>query len=245
LGPQIEVEWVEELYTGFEDAARQFDFTVAGGDTTKSRGDSMLSIALVGEAMNGARGPVLRSGAQIGDALLVSGSLGDSAAGLALLQTPSTNVSEAASQFLLGRHHQPTPRLALMRTLLGWNAEAIHAALDLSDGLVGDAAHLAKRSNVTLQIEVEQLPISAPCQEASAALDLSALQWALSGGEDYELLLAVAPDQVLQAMIAVEEQCGVPLTLVGYCIAVDEKGARVVVRQNGVEQDVSTAWTHF
>lgn len=245
LGPQVEVEWVEELYAGFEAAARQFDFTVAGGDTTKSRGDSMLSIALVGEAMNASRGPVLRSGARVGDALLVSGSLGDAAAGLALLQATSNSVPDAARQFLLQRHHEPTPRLAVMCALLELDASAVHAALDLSDGLVGDAAHLAKRSNVTVQIEAEQLPISADCREAATHLDASALQWALSGGEDYELLLAVAPEKVGDLASAVEQRYGVPLRLIGHCVAAEAAGARVVVRGNGIERDFDAAWTHF
>lgn len=244
LGSQVEVEWIEELYAGFEDAARQFNFSVAGGDTTKSRGDSMLSVALVGEAMNLARGPVLRSGAQVGDALLVSGTLGDSAAGLALLQEPGCAVSQATRDFLLQRHHEPTPRLAVMQALLEWDANAIHAALDLSDGLVGDAAHLAKRSNLSLQIEVDQLPLSPHCQEAAPHFSVAAWQWALSGGEDYELLLAVAPEKVEEMVKRIKEECGVTLTHIGYCHPAEER-PRVVVRQNGVEKNVSAAWTHF
>lgn len=248
LGARDDWDWVQALYQGFEDAAREFDFTLAGGDTTHSKGDLVLAVTLVGEAMNAQRGPILRSGARAGDVLMVSGTLGDAAAGLAILQAPGASLDEispAAREYLLTRHHEPTPRLGWMKQWLEWDAGAIHAALDLSDGLVGDAAHLARRSGVGLQIQAEKLPISPQCHEAAQILGWDALDWALSGGEDYELLLAVAPEKA-DRLLEHARGSGVALTRVGECVARGaEEQTLVVVRENGAVRTFGRAWTHF
>lgn len=243
LPSEVALEWVEELYRGLEDAACAFAFTVAGGDTTKSR-DALLSIALIGDAMDAARGPVLRSGAQVGDELFVSGTLGDAAAGLAWLQNPGSAPDEAARRWVLQRHHEPTPRLELMRALLHCDAQGVRAALDLSDGLVGDAAHLARASGVSLEIEAQQLPLSPACRASAAALGAAALDWALSGGEDYELLLALSPASA-RALTTAAARSGTPLTRIGRCVAPDDGGPRVLVRENGAPRQSARAWTHF
>ncbi|MBW3635468.1 MAG: thiamine-phosphate kinase [Armatimonadetes bacterium] len=245
LGADEMVEWIEELYAGFEDAAREWGFSVAGGDMTRSRGDVMISVALVGEVLNLARGPILRSGARNGDVLVVSGTLGDAAAGLALLQTPDIAVSDATRQKMLLRHHEPTPRLHLMSALLEIDADAVHGALDLSDGLAGDAVHLARRSGVSPQIETGWLPISPQCREVAAALNTDALDWALAGGEDYELLLALAPEGVETLLLETEKRCGVPLAIIGKCGAQGEAGPRVRILENGATRQTTRPWTHF
>ncbi len=251
VGPRDDFGFVQALYGGFEDAAAQFGFTVAGGDTSRSKTDLVISIALIGEAMNPRRGPILRSGAQPGDFLWVSGQLGDAAAGLAILQADSASndatvsgLSAQTRDFLLQRHHEPTPRLGWMQQLLDLDAPSVHAALDLSDGLVGDGAHLAKKSGVQLHIEAEALPISPQCQEAAALLGLDALEMALSGGEDYEILLAIAP-QNADALLQNARNAGIELTQIGKCVAKAPDETPVVVLQNGEVRALSRAWTHF
>lgn len=243
VGADEDWEFIAGLYQGFEDMAAEFDFTLAGGDTTKSRGDLVISVALVGEVLDAKRGPVLRSGAQIGDQLLVSGTLGDSSAGLAILQAHFEPPQAVATRdYLLQRHFEPTPRLKLMKGLLELDRGAIHAALDLSDGLGGDVAHLAKQSGVGIEIEVEKLPISPQCRGAARILGLDATELALSGGEDYELLLAIAPENA-GSLLEKARATGVPLTQVGSCVARAE--TPVVVTQNGEIRAPSRAWTHF
>lgn len=249
LGARDDLAFVEALYQGFEDAAQSFDFTVAGGDTTRSKGDLVLSITLVGDVLHPKRGPILRSGAQIGDVLVVSGTLGDAAAGLAILQAensdPNTVLALETRDYLLRRHFEPTPRLEWMKSLLDFDANAIHAALDLSDGLSGDAAHLAKRSGVRLQIDAASLPISAQCRAVAQILRLDATELALSGGEDYEILLAIAPDQAAR-LLETARANGVALTRIGQCAAQapDAKNP-VTVTENGVLRVTKSAWTHF
>jgi thiamine-monophosphate kinase len=242
VGQSDSIEWIEELYQGFEDMARRYNFTVAGGDTVKSLGGTMISVALIGESMNVARGPILRSGAQPGDVLMVSGTLGDSAAGLNLLLNPHSSTTPSVSNEVLLRHHEPTPRLEAMRWLLETNANAVHAALDISDGIMGDAAHMAKRSALQIEIDVERLPISPASREVAWALGKDETEWALTGGEDYELLLAVAPE------FAAKLAEGVPsLTLIaiGTCSPSGAAGPGISLRNRGVVRDAAAAWTHF
>ena len=243
LPPDCELAWVQTLYAGMEEWAARHEFTIAGGDTTRAP-LVMISLTLVGELMTEAAGrPVLRSGARVGDAVCVTGTLGDSAAGLTLLQNPRVcaGAEFAGAEFLVQRHLDPTPRLDAMRALLsagGARRDAIHAALDLSDGLAGDAAHIARASGVDLDIEAGQLPISPPCRALAQVLNRSPLEWALSGGEDYELCVCVAPAMV-EALRAASQ---VSLTPIGRVV---EGTGQVRVWENGRARAKSAAWTHF
>ena len=233
LPPACESAWIEQLYAGMETQAAKYEFTVAGGDMTAAP-LVFISVTLVGELMDEARElPVLRSGARAGDAVCVTGELGDSAAGLALLQSPDVALDDATRAFLLKRHFEPTPRLDLMRALLNAERAAIHAALDISDGLVGDARHIARTSKVDIEIDADKLPISDVCRAAARALGVSPLDWALAGGEDYELCLCVAP-------ASPENLSG--LHVVGRVVA---GAGEVRVWENGAERADVAAWTHF
>ncbi len=236
LPPDCSVEWVVELYRGMELAAATYNFTIAGGDTVKS-GEMLLNVTLIGAAPQ----PVLRSGAAPGDLLFVTGTLGDSAAGLEIMLASELQVASPGREFLLARHHEPTPRLYEMQAALQVEG-AVRAALDLSDGLAGDAAHIARRSNVTLEIETALLPISDGCRDLAAAVQRDVLEYALAGGEDYELLLCVAPDEA-DAVIAAMQSTRIPLTRIGCCIEREE--APVVLLKNGVREATPAAFTHF
>ena len=217
IAPDEDLGWVEELYAGFETMAREFNFTVAGGDTVKSAGPVTLGITLVGELMEAARGPVLRSGAMPGDLLYVTGTLGGAAAGLHLLSHPEIEVPPADRETVLRRHFDPAPRLGLMQmALMAWG-DTLHGALDLSDGLGGDAGHLAARSGLRVEIETTLLPLGPECLVVASAAGVDAMDWALGGGEDYELLLAVDPRVDANSLATVGAAAGTPLTLIGEC----------------------------
>jgi thiamine-monophosphate kinase len=245
LDKTTETPWVEELYAGMEEAAQEFNFTVAGGDTVKSLQHILLSITLVGE-VSPIRQPLRRDGACSGDVLLVTGNLGDSAAGLALLQNEGAVLNEADTRYLLSRHHRPTPRLREIEAALNIAPEAITAALDLSDGLAGDAAHIARRSQVSLEIDVAALPISPACRRAAVVLQSNSHEWALRGGEDYELLLCIREEMADVVCGAVTEQTGTKVTPIGHCREKDSSSAPVVlVFPDGRKEAASGAWTHF
>ena len=223
-------EWVEQFYAGMESLAEKYNFTIAGGDMT-SAPLIFISVTLIGDLMPAALGqPIPRSGARVGDIVCVTGDLGDSAAGLALLINSDLAVDAATRAHLLKRHHQPAPRLGEIERLMRLNRAAIHAGLDLSDGLAGDAAHIARASGVDIEIDVEKLPISPACRAAARALDISPIDWALAGGEDYELCLCVAPEFSGE------------LTPVGRAVA---GAGEVRVLENGEPRAVGKAWTHF
>lgn len=246
VGPNDTAEWIRELYEGFEDQAREYQFTVAGGDTVKSTGATMISVTLIGEVYHSQRGPILRSGAREGDILMVTNTLGDSAAGLALLMWPESEVAPPVKKQLLLRHHEPRPRQYEMRVLLNHFAEDWHAALDISDGLVGDAAHMARQSGVSLEIDVEKLPISDACREAAQALEKDPIDWALAGGEDYELLIAVAPERAEELGELIDDCCDdETLTVIGRCVAAGDEGPKVIVQRDGVPRLGPSSWTHF
>ena len=225
LPPDCSSDWVCDLYAGMESMAARHDFTIAGGDTTAAP-LVFISVTLVGDLMPQALGrPITRSGARVGDALCVTGDLGDSAAGLAQLLA-----NGARDETLMRRHFRPQPRLDLIRELMARNREAIHAGLDLSDGLVGDSSHVARASGVDIEINAELLPISEACRAAARQFSQSPLDWALSGGEDYELCLCLAPD------------CVGDLIPIGRVV---EGAGEVRVYENGKLRESAEGWRHF
>lgn len=242
LPPSTNPSWVTELYQGFECSAERWGFTVAGGDTVRSPAGIMLAITLVGEPLLAGRGPVLRSGARPGDLLFVTGTLGDAAAGLHLLQHPATQVLPAERAYVLDRHLEPQPRLQEMQLMLGREGAAVRAAMDLSDGIGGDARHLAQRSGVHLNIGWEALPVSRECEAVAAACLQDARQWAASGGEDFELLVAVDPQLAPDWAASFRKQNKTRLTQVGVCL----KGAAgLSFYEGGIKRPGSGAFTHF
>jgi thiamine-monophosphate kinase len=213
-----------------------------------------LNITLVGEApfWNEQACPITRSGAWPGSVLVVTGTLGDSAAGLALLQNEQAVVSSKSRDYLLQRHHEPTARLREVQAALqaaptsANEIRVLEAGLDLSDGIAGDAAHIARASGVCLEIEAARLPISAACSEAANALGVSPIEWALSGGEDYELLWCVQPQAVVALTQAVQSATGTPLTVVGRCVdGRDEQSPVKIVHPDGRVSIGVKAFEHF
>ncbi|HEX8552600.1 MAG TPA: thiamine-phosphate kinase [Abditibacteriaceae bacterium] len=236
--------FLDELYAGFEDAAREFEFTVAGGDTVRSRGGLQISVSIVGNAPR----PVLRSGARVGDAVVVTGNLGESAAGLWILQNPEIvrAISHQSTAYLLSRHCEPSARVGAMQAALA--TEDVHAALDISDGLVGDAGHIARKSGVTLEFEVGRLPVSPELREAALVAaphdaEIQLRHWMLAGGEDYELLLCVAPEAA-ESVCAAIRQSGTAAMIAGRCVTAG-KDAVVVRDARARNIEVPRAWTHF
>lgn len=231
--PDLELSWLDAFYEGLESLAAEFDFSVAGGDTTRSNG-LVLSATALGELLPEARDqPVLREGARVGDLVCVTGDLGASAAGLAWLFAGKPARTQAHRE-VLRRHLDPAPRLRAMSALLKTNRSAVHAAMDISDGLAGDAKHIAERSKVRLRVDAQRLPIASSTHEVAEELNRDARAWALGGGEDYELLLCVAPESFEELQGAV----GVGLTCIGEVIA-GEAGVEIVGKVEG------KGWTHF
>ena len=183
--PKVEEAWLQGFASGLDALARKHDVALVGGDTTS--GPLCITIQLLGHAP---RPPVmLRSGGLAGHVLFVSGTPGDAGAGLALELGKLTGVSPEAAAYLRNRFLFPTPRVELGQKLRDYAS----ACIDVSDGLLGDAGKLAEASRCGAQIVWEQLPVSAQLLSAG---DARAREFALTGGDDYELCFAVAPENV-------------------------------------------------
>ena len=146
--------WLEHFAKGLKADQDEFGIVLAGGDTDATPGPLALSLNVIGAIPAGLR--LLRSAAQLGDAVFVSGTIGDGALGLAVIQGQLTGVSQSDADFLADRYRLPRPRLALGRGLRG----LVHATMDISDGLVGDLQHICDASRVGATIEVGRLPLS-------------------------------------------------------------------------------------
>jgi thiamine-monophosphate kinase len=181
--PSADPPWLERFAGGFSELAEAHGVALVGGDTTA--GPLTVSVQIMGHV---ARGTALRrSGAQAGDLLAVTGTLGDAGAGLALVIASQITNDAAAAKALIERFEYPTPRVEFGAVARGLAT----AAMDLSDGLTGDLPKLASASGLAAHIDVERLPLSRALQ--AVASPQQARDWALGAGDDYELLLAVPP----------------------------------------------------
>jgi thiamine-monophosphate kinase len=228
--PSADSDWLEKFAAGFLNLADAHSVALVGGDTT--RGPLTVSVQILGHLPHGSA--LRRGGAGVGDILAVSGTLGDAAAGLAFLQRPPAALSAGAAK-LIQRFDYPTPRVRL-----GLAARGIaSAAMDLSDGLVGDLPKLADACGLAAHVCIEALPLSAALRQ-SVSLG-QARDWALAGGDDYELLFAVPADRFTELQGAAN-QLNLTLTPIGELHA----GAGVTWSLNG--EDFSpgvSGYEHF
>jgi thiamine-monophosphate kinase len=232
--PNADAAFVEGFAEGFAQLARPQRLALVGGDTT--RGPLTISVAVHGFVPPGQA--LTRAGARVGDAVLVTGTLGDAAAGLHALQHPPRDDGGRAGlrSFLIERLNRPTPRLAAGIALRGQAT----ACIDVSDGLLADLGHICAASGVGAEIEAAWLPRS------SALLELydeaSALHFALGGGDDYELCFTVPPARVaeLQAGLA---RLGCGATKIGRMV--EGEGVRVRAADGAWLATDRAGWEHF
>ncbi len=213
--------------------------TLAGGDLTRAPALT-LAVTVVGHAGRPEE-LVSRGGAEPGDLLVLSGEIGGAVAGRLLLDDPALAGAVAAplAERLRARQLDPAPRLRLGRALAASGARAM---IDLSDGLAGDARHLAGSSRVGLRIDAAALPLAAGVAEVAAAAGRDPLELAVAGGEDYELLAALPPQRLDEARARLGDAAGeIGLTRIG---AVRE-GAGVEIRLPGGGLLESRGYDHF
>jgi thiamine-monophosphate kinase len=208
----LEASFVEAIYKGLHACADQFGVNVVGGDTTASPGPLVMNLTLLGE-MSGDQ-VCYRSGARAGDLVFVSGTVGDSRAGLQLLEGTATNIAQADQVFLLERHHGPTPRVALGQALAA--SGGVTAMIDLSDGLSSDLPHIFRGSGVCAVVQADEIPVSDALVKFCGGDRASAVSAGLAGGEDYELLFTVAADRADEVERLGERQDLPDLTKIGY-----------------------------
>lgn len=244
IGSGWTVAEIEELVQGASDLGRRFRVSLAGGDVvTAGVRDDRCSVPLMIDMV--ALGQVqsdrvwLRSAAQAGDRVLVTGMLGGAAAAIAL-HTASSCHRQSRFGSLQMRLTSPIPRLDVS-ALLG-PMSSIHAAIDISDGLLQDAGHVAAASGMRLQLHAATIPVDRQLLDCATLLGDDPLNWAVAGGEDYELLLTAPLEKVPEMQDALRE-IGVPLTDIGEVV---EGEGVALLDGDGAEMKTSKCgWDHF
>lgn len=227
------VDGMKTLYEGMRDLCSQYGTRVIGGDIVRAP-VLFITVAMTGAAQEQDGAMLTRNAAKAGDMLAVTGSLGNSAGGLALLKEGLTDVAGPAAERLLGAHRRPRPRVRAGCALV---RHGVRAAMDVSDGLVADLAKLCEASGVSAVVRANELPID---DHLAAAFPDRCLSMALEGGEDYELLFTAPSDVVEQTAAEID----VPVTVIG---DIREGGTGVEVRDGGGEvlRVGSGGWDHF
>jgi thiamine-monophosphate kinase len=204
---------VDVFYSGLQGAAAPHGVVIVGGDTSASPDGWMINVTVLGEHSGS---PKLRSTAAPGDVVAVTGTLGRSAAGLALLEMAGATppgLTDRAHEELTGAHLRPVARLSEGRWLAG--QPGVHAMMDMSDGLVTDLGHICRESGVGARIMLDALPVAPAAREAASALAKDVLEWATGGGEDYELLFTCEPGVVDVLAAGLPRATGTAITVIG------------------------------
>jgi len=187
LPPETPPGFTASFYRGLSEIATKHGVAVVGGDTCSSPKNLFIDVTILGEVK--ARKMLTRAGARPGDELYVTGTLGESAIGLELLKTRG-KISQDYKHFVK-RHQKPTPRLAIGKFLSSHGLAT--AMIDISDGLSTDLHHLCEQSNVGAVVEEFKIPLPRLTSGLKGLLSKPLIDYALNGGEDYELLFAVPP----------------------------------------------------
>ncbi len=218
LNDECTFDWVRDFADGLQQDQQAYGISLYGGDTVKTPGPLSISITAFGTVDNGRM--VRRSGAMAGDHLYVSGTIGDGAMGLKAAQghLPPAALNDEHKAYLLDRYRCPQPRCALVPAV----AKFASAAMDVSDGLIGDVGALVAVSGVGADIMIRSIPFSPAVQKLLAA-DQKLLAQVLGGGDDYEIICTVAPENakefeahardcnvVVQKMGVITENTGSP-----------------------------------
>lgn len=224
--------WLELFVSGLKEDQNRYGLRLWGGDTVSTSGPITISVTAIGQVNHGIN--MSRSNAEVGDDIYVSGTLGDSAGGLIILQN---DLDQQSYQYLINRYHLPKPRVKLGKRLTA----VATSMMDISDGLMGDLAHICENSAVGAIIYNEKIPNSEAFGNLLATNDeYSHLAW--SGGDDYELLFTSAPenDHILTSL---SDELDVQITKIGEVVS----GQRVILLNGDGSEvaDTEKGFSHF
>jgi thiamine-monophosphate kinase len=230
--------WIAAFADGLGQDIAQYACPLLGGDTDRTPGRLSISITAFGTVPHGRM--VRRATAKPGDAIAVTGTIGDGALGLLLRHDAGLakrwRLSSAANEHLQQRYLVPQPRNALARALL----EHASAAMDVSDGLAGDLGKLCRASGVAAEVDSAAVPLSQAAQAALAA-DGALIERILTGGDDYEIILTL-PAAKFSAFRAAAENAGVPVTRIGKVMSGQEIR---LLRDGKVLSFAQSSYSHF
>jgi thiamine-monophosphate kinase len=225
--------WLSRFAAALAAEQKTYGVTLIGGDTTRAAGGLSITITALGRVPKG--GMVLRAGAEAGDVIFVSGTIGDAALGLRIRQGRLTVAR--GGKALVDRYLNPQPRVSLAPVVL----RHASAAMDVSDGLVGDLGHICEVSGVGADIQAAAVPLS-PAAAGALRAEPKLHGLILNGGDDYEIL-ATVPERVADAYVAEAAAAGVTVTRIGTILS--EKGAPVVRDAKGSPVRIMGSHAHF
>lgn len=234
-----EVVIIEGIYRGLVAALSEHGVKLVGGNTAMVHERISLHIFLLGEVEE--RCMLLRSGAKPGDLICVTGSLGLSCAGLKLAFDSDISLDDKQRKLALSRYISPTPRL-LEGVLLGASG-VVSACIDVSDGLMSDAGHIAEQSRISVAIDVDRIPVDPIACSVAKAAGIDPLDFALCGGEDFELLFTVPKGNAQSTLELLERETGTRAAVIG---EVRAGPAKAFAERKGVVLDLSShGFDHF
>ncbi len=227
--------WLEDFARGLAQDQEEYGISLLGGDTVAARGGLLiLSITAFGEVPRGMS--FARQGTREGDVVAVTGTIGDAALGLLVRTGALHGLGNAVESRLVSRYRLPQPRVSTGIAL----RRVVHGAIDISDGLLADAAHVAAASGLAIELAVDAIPLSDDVR-CAIRRDPAMRDRALAGGDDYELLVTLSPDDVACAL-ALAEQSGVPLAVIGRCHR--GSGLTLLDGQGEPLEIAETGWRH-
>lgn len=232
LSKDLDLSWYTEFFASLQEQNKIYGIVAIGGDTVKHDGPTSLSVTMIGEVDK--YNAIARSGAKEGDNIYVTGTLGDAAIGLMIEKEQRGFIlSEIEKMFFTTRYEEPSPRVEVGKRLV----KIASAMIDISDGFIQDAGHIATNSNVQLEINSNEIPFSQPMQKLMSERGEDLLETTLTNGDDYELLFT-APPQFDNAIKEIADNTEIKITKIGKVV----KGDKVVIRdQYGKELKFSKA----
>jgi thiamine-monophosphate kinase len=232
------IEFIEEIYDGIKNLAAKYNVNVLGGDTTGSRIDLIINIAVTGSVSK--EEVLLRSGAKPGDRIACTGFPGESRAGLYLILEDIPHETDTLKH-LFNMHILPEPHLHEGRFLS--KSAGVHACIDVSDGLSSDLGHILKESKVGARLYAEKIPISEQLQSFCQRSDFLPVEYALAGGEDYFLICTIAKREAEKVADDFKKEFNRPLHIIG---EINDSNKLTLVESDGDEREVSpSGWDHF
>jgi len=207
LPKELEVSQIEELYRGMTDLADEFEVRILGGDTVRSPIGVIINVAVWGEVEESKI--LRRDTARVGDVIAVSGWLGDSSGGLSLLETHRGQYFSPSAGLLIKAHLRPVPRIKIGRIL---GECGLQCAIDISDGFLSEVDKITEASGKRAIVYLERLPVSPELREVFGE---EAPNFAITGGEDYELLFSGPAQVVREVQTRIKTETGLETTIVG------------------------------
>lgn len=235
VGAGLAKAQLEEVYAGFREVTERFGCHVVGGDTVRTDGPTVMTTTVIGEVET----PILRSGAKPGDILFVTGRLGGSSAGLEVQKHSSVAISPASAAILAQHHQRPVPRIAIGQLCV---SAGVHALNDISDGLASELNELAEASHVRCIIDEEAVPVVPEVVEWAKCIARCPVEYALYGGEDYELVGAASRHGYAK-LLATAGMLRVPITRIGE--VTDGDGVVMRRRSGNLEVLEAKGYNHF